>query len=251
MKRVAHILILAGALGGLLGTPAVQAAALQPNPGLYPPGSSPFGATVGDWTAAWWRWAFSLPVDNHPLFDTGSCDVGQTGPVWFLGGAFTGTATVRDCTVPAGKAILCPVLNAECSDVEPPPFFGANEAEMLACARAFMDTGSDMVATIDGRNVEDITRYRVSSPLYSFSAPDGGLFGGATTGNSVSDGVWLFLPPLAAGTHTLHIGGSFPGFPLDVTYNITVEGRRGRGQFESEPSGPATATWGMIKQIYR
>ena len=233
-------------------SPAMHAATSQnPNPRLYLPGTSPFGASFGEWTAAWWRWAFSLPVANHPLFDTGSCDTGQAGPVWFLGGAFTGTATIRDCTVPAGTALLIPVLNSECSDVEPPPFFGADEAEMLACARAFMDTGTDLFASIDGRAVDDLALYRVSSPLYSFSAPDGGLFGGATAGNSVSDGVWLFLQPLAPGEHTIHFGGSFPGFPLDVTYNLTVQpGGRRRGAIDAGP-GAETSTWGLVKSLYR
>ena len=63
-------------------------------------------------TARWWQWVISIGQSENPLLDpTGAdCAVGQEGPVWFLGGTFGGPAT-RSCTVPAGKALLIPVLN--------------------------------------------------------------------------------------------------------------------------------------------
>jgi len=41
----------------------------------------------------------------------------------------------------------------------------------------------------------------------------------------VADGYWVMLPPLSAGSHTIHFAGGFTssGFSLDVTYNITVQ----------------------------
>src|SRR6266480_3671629 len=97
--------------------------------GIVPPQARPYGASYGEWSARWWRWAFSLPVDHHPLYDTADCSAGQSGPVWFLGGTFTtiqsspnpaiirGIAT-RDCTVPNGKFLFFPLLNVECSTIE-------------------------------------------------------------------------------------------------------------------------------------
>lgn len=225
--------------------------------GLYPPQANPYGTSFGQWTAAWWRWAFSIPIANHPLFDNGPCDTNQGGPVFFLGGAFTGVSATRECTVPAGKSILLPVANGECSNQEPPPFFGGNEAEMRACAISFMDTYLDLgslVATIDGRTVRNLTTYRVQSPLYSFSAPADGLFGPTpVSGQSVSDGYWLFLKPLSEGRHTIHFEANFPAFsfPIDVTYNLHVRGGRGgHGRIDGEPT-VQEGTWGMVKDLYR
>jgi hypothetical protein len=143
--------------------------------------------------------------------------------------------------------------------VEGPPFHGDTEAEQRACAQAFMDMASGMAATIDGREVRDLSRYRVSSPQFTFSAPANGLFGpDPVSGTSVSDGVWLFLNPLSAGEHTIHFVGSVPGFSLDVTYNLTiVPGGRGRGHVVTEsgddevPEGVTKTTWGTLKLIYR
>jgi hypothetical protein len=195
------------------------------NPRVLPAHASAFGKTLGEWTAAWWQWALSLPADAHPLLDSAGCDAGQAGWVWFLGGAFTGTETTRDCTVPTGKAILFPIVNVECSTIEPPPFFGSNEEELRACAASFQDMAFGLSATIDGRDVANVDQYRVQSPVFEFTAPDGNIFGlpGPISGQSVSDGVWILLAPLSRGSHTIHFQGSFPGFPIVVTYNITVE----------------------------
>jgi len=195
------------------------------NPRILPAHAHAYGKSLGAWTAAWWQWALALPFSAHPLFDSASCDAGQSGKVWFLGGAFTGTETTRECTVPYGKAILFPIVNVECSTVEPPPFFGGNEAELRECAAVFQDTAFGLSATIDGHDVANIDQYRVQSPVFDFTLPEDNIFGmpAGTSGQSVSDGVWILLAPLSRGSHTIHFEGSFPGFPIVVTYNITVE----------------------------
>src|SRR5438067_362973 len=80
---------------------------------VVPPDQTVAGETYGEWSAEWWQWAFSLPVDQHPLFDTADCSEGQSGPVWFLGGTFVATdlgsgvflgQADRTCTIPANKA---------------------------------------------------------------------------------------------------------------------------------------------------
>jgi len=196
-------------------------------PRILPPHAHAFGKTLGEWSAAWWQWAIPIPIDAHPLFDTAGCDVGQSGKVWFLGGAFTGAVTTRECTVPHGKAILFPVVNVECSTAEPPPFFGSNEAELRACAKAFQDTAAGLSATIDGHDVRHLDRYRVQSPVFDFTAPENNLLfiPGPVSGQSVSDGVWILLAPPSRGEHVIHFKAAFPEFQfeIDVTYNITVD----------------------------
>lgn len=236
-------------------TSALAAAGGGATAGVHPPGSNPYGRSYGDWTAAWWRWAFSLPMDGHPLFDTADCNAGQAGPVWFLGGAFTGVTTTRTCTVPAGTSILFPAVNVECSSVEPPPFYGGNEAELRDCVHTFMAFATEWFAYLDGN---PLPLSRVESSVYDFTAVPGSLFGNTEplSGISMSDGQWVFLTPLSAGSHTLRLGGRFDfpdgsSFPLDVTYELTVQpGGRRRGGIASEP-GVQARPWGVVKSIYR
>lgn len=95
-----------------LAWPQVAVAASNPNPGVVPPDYHAYGKTLGEWSAAWWQWAAAIPTDVNPLLDeTGeNCDLDQSGPVWFLAGT-PGGAAERECTIPAGKAVLFPILN--------------------------------------------------------------------------------------------------------------------------------------------
>jgi hypothetical protein len=181
------------------------------------------GRSYGEWTALWWRWAINLPVEGHPFFDPAACDEGQHGPVWFLTGTF-GEPAHRECTVPAGKAILFPILNAECSTVEPPPFFGSNEAELRQCADDFMDPATGLSASLDGREVRHLRSFRMQSPLFQVNYPESNILGvpGPGSALSVSDGYWILLEPPGEGDYTIHFAGMFPGLPLDMTYTIHV-----------------------------
>jgi hypothetical protein len=233
----------------------------QGNSRILPPNSRPFGLSYAEWSAKWWQWAIARPTTAHPLFETADCNAGQSGNVWFLGGSFVNSTASRSCTVPSGTPIFLPILNAECSTAEPDPFHGNNEAELRACAKGFMDNTAGLFASIDGSDIQDVGnagRYRVQSPLYSFSGPDNNVMfiPGPVSGQSVSDGVWLMLAPLSVGHHTLHFGGvfDFSGFLLsiDQVYNLTVLPRgRGRGEFDSEPGNVQQGTWSMVKDLYR
>ena len=73
------------------------------NPRVLPPQSHPHGKTYGEWAAAWWQWALSIPEAQNPVADaTGEfAGLGQSGPVWFLAGTF-GNSAERTVTIPAG-----------------------------------------------------------------------------------------------------------------------------------------------------
>lgn len=204
----------------------------NPNPSIAPPNSAPYGKTYAEWHAAWWQWAYSMPVTGHPLFDETGAAVatGQSGPVWFLGGVFnvSGSAT-RHVTVPAGKALFFPILNIEWDNAIPPYL---TEDELRALAGSIADAATDVACEIDGVPVADINDYRTSSPLFSFTLPETdnifqffGIDVSGTVAEAVDDGWYLMLSPLSRGQHTIHFHGSFPtfGFTLDITYHITVE----------------------------
>src|SRR5262249_56211141 len=78
-------------------------------PGVLPPQSHPFGMTYGQWEGAFWRWAFSLPADHHPLTDTAPASTGQSGHVWFLGGTLAPTpGPARPLIPPATPHLTLP-----------------------------------------------------------------------------------------------------------------------------------------------
>lgn len=90
------------------------------NPGVLPPNSHAVGKTYGAWSAVWWQYVESQPVSSNPLLDsTGAgCRKAQSGHVFFLVGANSSGSVTRDqCTVPAGKALFFPLINA--FDFEP------------------------------------------------------------------------------------------------------------------------------------
>ncbi len=238
---VATLVLLLG-----MASPALAGGGNEGNPGIAPPQSHPYGKTYGEWSAAHWKWLYSLPVDHHPLFDTADCSTGQSGQVWFLGGTFTtvspspnvvvGNAT-RNCTVPASKALFFPIIDAECATAEGN---GTTDAELRACASGLIDHARGLAAEIDGVPVNNLAAYRKQSPLFTWGPlpPNNVLnFAAGTTSPSVSDGYFLMVQPQSAGRHTIHFKGSVVftqaqdgfdfTFSLDITYHLTIQPRGG------------------------
>jgi hypothetical protein len=206
----------------------------NPNPRVLPVHSSPFGSSYGEWSARWWQWVLSVPAATNPLFDTTGehCAQGQTGKVWFLAGTFVGAVT-RTCTVPQGKAVFFPILNATFGaavfDCEPTnPGVPCDPNALRAAAEASMDSVT-LEASIDGAPLLNLSDYRVQSPVFSVTVPDGNILGipSGTYTPMVSDGYWLMLAPLSPGAHTIHLngvvtGGVFNGLVSEVTYYLIV-----------------------------
>ena len=139
---------------GLLTVGPAALAQRNPNPGVRPPHSSPYGDTYGEWSGAWWRWTYSIPADLNPVSDpTGEfAAVGQSGPLWFLAGNFGGT-TVRHATVPAGKGLLLPILNAiwiNIPELGDDPWSDQQREFARALLAPFIDNAFDLSCTIDG-----------------------------------------------------------------------------------------------------
>ena len=211
-------------------TPALAGAGNQGNPGIIPPHAKFRGLSYGEWGAMWWTTAFSIPVvnDDHPLFSGGTFG-GHKG-VMFLAGV--GGGPPIEVTIAPGTALFFPVINAECSVLEPDPFHGDDEASLRACANGHIDNTSGLFAVIDGVPANNLASYRVESPLFEFGPlPEDNLFDyfgldapAGTTSASVDAGVYLLLAPLSVGTHSIHFGGTFDllGFSIDTTYVITV-----------------------------
>lgn len=197
------------------------------------------------WSADWYQWAFSLPIDHSPLFDIADCSTGQAGSVWFLGGSADGLPKTRSCTMPSGTALFFPLINVECSDLE---LNGTTDRELRSCAQVggnlILTDPTKLNATLDGVPIVNLSQYRVESPLFNFGPLPANNFiayfctvqgegcpppPAGAKGISVSDGVYLMLLPLSPGVHTLHFHAELdlsqfnvPNFKQDITYRLTV-----------------------------
>jgi hypothetical protein len=235
MKRTIVAVIL---LAGMAAMPAAAVAGRgDAGAAIASPSSRSYGKSYADFAAEWWQWAISLPASGHPLFSSGSvdCSTGQSGHVWNLAGAFvtSGDPTERSCAIPSGTALLLPLVNVECSTLEPPPFFGADEAGLRACVQEFEFT--DLHASVDGVEIGDLDRFLVEwSPLFGILPPADNILDvvGGSEGVAIARGVHLLLQPLSIGEHVVTFGGTTlqgsASFDFDVTYRLTV---LPRGQF--------------------
>lgn len=206
------------------------------------------GAT-GELVTAWWQWALSKPVEGNPLFggdpnySEEQCDgkplgrpgTGITGDTWFLAGTLDGSEVERTCTVPADTTLFFPLFNVAVF-----PFPEEGEEDVLAQANAFIDSVLDdpdfgMVVTVDGKAVPKGRILRAEAPLFSGESPLLGEDGTTPVSyEAVADGLWVTLPPLTEGEHTIHWEVSAPnvdtdpntpgaeGFFQNNTYHLTV-----------------------------
>src|SRR5262245_2563778 len=168
-----------------------------PGAGVLPVNSHPFGHTYGEWSAKWWQYALSIPTPQNPNFDQTGANfaVGQTGNVWFLSGLITfsapgqpvgggGGIVTRDVILPAGKAILFPVLDSEFDNVAvggPDTTFSVDQ--LRAFVKGNQDTAENMEADVDGQVIQNLPSYRVVSPVFSFHLPSDNIYQFLTNSN--------------------------------------------------------------------
>jgi hypothetical protein len=182
----------------------------------------PYNTTIPEWTAKWWKWAYSFSgYYNNPLLDPNGTALMKfqpsDEPVFFLSGAYNSVAN-RTVTIPAGKAILYPVLNAEISFTDFPNAKGEDDLK-----RALE---SDLrAATYVGTELNEISLpyHRIKADLFDLSVAKDNIFDvsdGPT--QAVADGYWIFLKPLPIGEYTIHIKGEQPFYRSEVTYKINI-----------------------------
>lgn len=211
--------------------------------------ADPYGHSYADWSALWYQWSYSMPVDQHPLFDAPGTDgtEGQVGDVCFLGGTFlstevepgvyVGTAD-RTVTLPEGTALFFPIVNAAAAQLEND---GNTEDALRDKANFLADliVKNSLYLEIDGKRVTGLPKYRAESPLFNvgplpennisasfgYDVPEGSI------GAMVSDGYYVMIEPLPIGTHTIKFGGVVDAsdveglgfvFQLDITYTIHI-----------------------------
>ena len=191
------------------------------NPGVFSKDSSPNGIPYGEWIHRWWQWNMEIPTAEHPRdnYTPQKCTVNQRGPVWFLPDILSGKEQ-RTCTIPAGKDILVPLLTGEChNDGVPKPM---NDQELRQCAMAGNEYGV-ISATLDGKPLKNPEQYRIQTAFYNITVPEDNILKNKPgTFRGVADGFFIFLEPLSAGEHELHLKTSVSN-PIQSEYNFAAE----------------------------
>jgi hypothetical protein len=193
---------------------------------VFLPDSKPYGISFQKWTERWWQWLLAIPKSINPAIDTfgKNCAQNQTDPnVWFLAGT-TGGYAERKCTVPAGKAILCPILNFEISAAEEPDL--KTDSDLALRARTDIDNIARLDVIIDGLHLPNLKKYRIESGSFDVTLPQDNIWGvkpGLT--RAAADGFWLFLKPLQRGKHQIQFGGSCLAGTVNIgaAYSLTVQ----------------------------
>ncbi len=215
----ASVLVL-GMLFMSLSTPGALA---SPNPAVLPPDAKVQGLTLGEWQTLLWKGIFEIPIDENPAFGAPwtSCILNQQGNVG-IGVAYVYSGS-SDCDLPAGTMLYVLVVGSECSNAEPPPFYGGNYEELRACVLS--NPQANLQASVDGVAVRNLENYTMLTPLYQLVLPEGNALGAEPgTYISVGNATGFMLAPLSAGEHTVHVHGEIPGFGFtyDWIYHITV-----------------------------
>lgn len=200
------------------------------NPGVFPKDSKPFGMSYEDWTIKFWQWLLPIPKDRNPVSDqTGKHSGEEQGdlPVFFLAFSTSGGAQ-RTCTIPTGKGILVPVNVVETSFVEFPE--AKNEQDLHRLAEEDESCNPGLSLSVDGKQIQDVEKYRVHSRAFDVNFADNHIFGERSgPSRAVSDGYYIILEPLPAGVHEIHFKASLTKpntgtlfYSDDIKYTINI-----------------------------
>lgn len=200
------------------------AACAKEPPATVPMVETVDGVTLAEWTARWWRWADDQWVAPYLDPDGRFCQVGQSGPVWFLAGTNGRFQPKRECVIPEGKHLLLPVINMISYGVDE----SATCASLQGGAAVNNDNLLSAVVVLDGKLLDDVRKRRVSSEGCFRMDPDD-----EDSTLAAADGYWLLLKPLPRGRHTLNVGanydtrqgGDYSGMQQTFEYVLYVGGK--------------------------
>ncbi len=190
------------------------------NPGVFSKDSAPYGIPYGEWLAKWWQWSFSIPTAQHPrdAYTPEKCTLNQEGPVWFLADQLGGQEE-RTCIIPAGKAIFVPLLVGECDYSSPDV---KSDEALRRCAMAGDEYGV-IEATVDGMKLKSLEQYRTQSGFFNITIPENNIYDEpAGSYRAFADGFFVFLEPLSAGKHDVHLKVSVLN-PVNQQFNYNAD----------------------------
>ncbi|XMA37712.1 signal protein [Streptomyces albogriseolus] len=154
----------------------------------------------------WWTWASTEPAPTNPVADQdgSACERNQPRDVWFLAGTF-GTQVERACTVPDGVPLAFP----------------PREHDRFIRGLRGLHEDSQGSAVLDGEEVDPDAHQAETIEIRS--AVDNPVTGTDGYFTATGCGLWVQLPALKAGKHTLEIRGQSDDFSVGVDYTLTVD----------------------------
>ncbi len=210
-----------------------------PDTGVYSARSLPAGKSYADWSAAWWQWTLSQSTNQ-----TAWVSSPMAGSVAFLAGAAGTDTETRDVTIPAGVSLFFPILSIWVDNSGCPDFTTNTLDQLEAEAQEDWSGVTETACTIDGVPVPGLENpqyspYLTQSLPFSYTTALtnsvlGPVYGepcipGSTTiGPAVAEGVYLMVPPMTAGNHTINFTGivgpaTAPYLAVNLTYNIAAQ----------------------------
>jgi len=222
MRRLAIVLVAGLLVASTAGSVSAAKPALR---GFLAANAQPHGYSLVDLATAWNAWSLSAPFDTNPFIQA-RCEPSPLDPkIWFLPEPYPGGPTAADCRVPQGAFLVVSPFFLECSQAEPDPFHGDNEAELRSCVETGFDHLSSVAVTLDGQTATDLADYVVTTRLDSL--PAGNLLGPATL--TMNRGIFMVMTPLSRGTHTLSASWQIDSWdvlgPLAAAITITINVR--------------------------
>lgn len=149
---------------------------------LVPATNASANKDYGSLTARWWKWVYAQKAidragtNTNPVLDsTGAYanvdqahGIGPDNKYFFLTGTF-GASVTRTVTVPKGKTLFFPIINASVDNaVKPPTHYGVSKLKELA--EASIDTAivDKLSASFDN---EAVPFFRSTAPTFDYTLP--------------------------------------------------------------------------------
>ncbi|MET0287648.1 MAG: hypothetical protein ABW352_24385 [Polyangiales bacterium] len=195
---------------------------------IYPPNTPPAGRPYRTLAADWWKFVLKQPVSSNPLLDTdgSKCRNGQSGGFFFLVGALDDTPVKRTkCTIPIGKTVVFPIVNALYAAFPGDPANERTEAFVKSQVSYVKDATTNLVLEIDGNVVSNPKQYFVQGDAFNFTLPANNIYGlpaGQKFAPAADAGFYIALSQWEPGNHKVRFKGTLDGTTIDVTYELKV-----------------------------
>jgi hypothetical protein len=179
------------------------------------------GMTGGEILGEGWARSYSTPAADHPA--PGGCAIfGRRGRVLKPNAGEDDTAS---CSAERGSKVLV-FWGSACSNVEPPPFYGADEAAQRACARAADGQSIRAVSvSVDRSKARNIRkpRYEIESPQRIVHLPPGNIFDLPPQPATLTAHAWAAaIHRLARGRHVIRFKVVSTEYRFTHRYTIVI-----------------------------
>jgi hypothetical protein len=180
------------------------------------------GTPAGEFIGEGFAEDYAAHAGDAPPANPCATVVGPRGEALVMGP----TGETNACTVSRSTQLVIFGLGSACSDVDPAPFFGADEAAQRACAVAFdHEFVTELRVTVDGRRPVEIRRERfeVVSPQMTVQLPEDNVFGIPPQTATLVAHAWMArVPELRTGQHTISVDAVTTDFAITSTFMLNV-----------------------------